>query len=320
MKGLIVNTVFFTALTVVQLVFGIFVGSIALIADASAMFVDVTCYLLAIGGEAISPEKARTKRIYDIVVSFLSLAALFALSVFFLYGSIDSMVNPPPPSDEEEVAVYNTGLVMVLFGLLGMLIDGVCLAYGFWWPKHQKRKEEAKQQGATASITSALLAKQVALGSVSRSMTVANERGMRRSTILLQISPAERLDNVDIADGETHNINTLAAYAHTVADCIRSLTTIIAGIIILVDNSKEATADGVAGAIASSTIAVGAFLGFLEWIANLRDHLEAEKARECMLDGHGERDAGMKAAFEQRSTAFSSDESSRDGHYIPIEV
>ncbi|KAL7451476.1 hypothetical protein ACHAWC_003296, partial [Mediolabrus comicus] len=35
MKGLIVNTVFFTALTVVQLVFGIFVGSIALIADAS---------------------------------------------------------------------------------------------------------------------------------------------------------------------------------------------------------------------------------------------------------------------------------------------
>jgi Co/Zn/Cd efflux system component len=180
------------------------------------MFVDITCYLLAIGGEAISPEKARTKRIYDIVVSFFSLAALFALSVFFLYGSIDSMVNPPPPSDEEEVAVYNTGLVMVLFGLLGMLIDGVCLAYGFWWPKHQKRKEEAKQQGATASITSALLAKQVALGSVSRSMTVANERGMRRSTILLQISPAERLDNVDIADGETHNINTLAAYAHTV--------------------------------------------------------------------------------------------------------
>ena len=84
-------------------------------------------------------------------------------------------------------------------------------------------------------------------------------------------------------------------------------------------------ADGVAGAIASGTIAVGAILGFWEWIANLRDHLEAEKARQYMLDGHNEvddveRDAGMKAAFEQRSTAFSSDESSRDGHYIPIEV
>ena len=177
------------------------------------MFVDVTCYLLAIGGEAINPEKARTKRIYDLVVSFLSLAALFALSVYFLYASIDGMVNPPPPSDEEEDAVYNTGLVMVLFGLLGILVDGVCLAYAFWWPK---RKEETKQQGATTSATSALLAKQVTAGSLSRSMKVTNELGMRRSTILLQISPEERLDNVDIADGETHNINTLAAYAHTV--------------------------------------------------------------------------------------------------------
>ena len=99
------------------------------------------------------------------------------------------------------------------------------------------------------------------------------------------------------------------------ADCIRSLTTIIAGIIILVDNLREDTADGVAGAIASSTIAVGAILGFWEWIANLRDHLEAEKARQYMLDEPDgddvERDAGMKAAFEKRSTAFS-DESSRD--------
>ena len=184
------------------------------------MFVDITCYLLAIGGEAISPEKARTKRIYDIVVSFLSLAALFALSVYFLYASIDGMVNPPTPSDEEEDPEFNTGLVMVLFGLLGILIDGVCLAYAFWWPKYKKRKEDAKEQGATASDSAPSNAAAsrntaVAAGSLSRSMKVAKDRGMRRSTILLQISPEERLDNVDIADGETHNINTLAAYAHT---------------------------------------------------------------------------------------------------------
>ena len=180
------------------------------------MFVDVACYLFAIGGEAINPEKARTKRIYALIVSFLSLAILFALSVYFLKESIDGLVNPPPPSDEEEDAVYNTGLVMVLFGLLGILIDGICLAYAFWWPKYQKKKEEAKQKGTTTSATSALSAKQVAVGSLSRSMKVAKERGMRRSTILLQISPEDRLDNVDITDGETHNINTLAAYAHTV--------------------------------------------------------------------------------------------------------
>jgi Co/Zn/Cd efflux system component len=185
------------------------------------MFVDVACYLFAIGGEAINPEKARTKRIYALIVSFLSLAVLFALSVYFLKESIDGLVNPPPPSDEGEVAEFNEGLVMVVFGLLGILIDGVCLAYGFWWPKYKKRKEDAKQKGANASDSApsnaaASRKTAVAAGSLSRSMKVANELGMRRSTILLQISPAERLDDVDIADGETHNINTLAAYAHTV--------------------------------------------------------------------------------------------------------
>ena len=181
------------------------------------MFVDVACYIFAIGGEAINPEKARTKRIYALIVSFLSLAVLFALSVFFLYGSIYDVVNPPPPTDE--VAVYNTGLVMLMFGIFGILIDVGCLAYAFWWPKYKKRKEEAKQQGATTSDSApsnaAASCNEVAAGSVARSMKVANELGMRRSTILLQISPHERLDNVDIADGETHNINTLAAYAHT---------------------------------------------------------------------------------------------------------
>ncbi len=81
--------------------------------------------------------------------------------------------------------------------------------------KYKKRKEEAKQQGATTSDYAAASCNKLAADSVSRSMTVANERGMRRSTKLLQISPHERLDNVDIADGETHNINTFAAYAHT---------------------------------------------------------------------------------------------------------
>ena len=120
----------------------------------------------------------------------------------------------------------------------------------------------------------------------------------------------------------TKNINSLKlssfAFLHTTyrADGIRSVTTTIAGIIILVDNTKEDSVDGIAGAVASCTIAVGAILGFWEWIANLRDHLEAEKAREYMLDEPDgddvERDADkMKAEFEKRSTAFSN-ESSRD--------
>jgi hypothetical protein len=64
------------------------------------------------------------------------------------------------------------------------------------------------------------------------------------------------------------------------ADLIRSTTTLLAGIVVLVGNTKEGEADGIAASIASCTIALGALLGYYEWVVNLRDHLAAEKARK----------------------------------------
>ena len=50
------------------------------------------------------------------------------------------------------------------------------------------------------------------------------------------------------------------------ADLIRSITTVLAGIVILAGNTKEGRADGIAGSTASGTIALGALLGYYELI------------------------------------------------------
>ena len=161
--------------------------------------------------------KARTKRIYALVVSFVSLGILFSLSVYFLYETVDEAVNLGVVEEELEVEAetLDPGIVMVVFGAIGFLIDAVCLAYAFWWPKYKKRKEEADpEQGNAPAPTT--LPTTTTQASVSRSVAVARSRAMRRSTLILKIEPEQRIDNEDITDGETHNINTIAAYAHTV--------------------------------------------------------------------------------------------------------
>ncbi len=142
---------------------------------------------------------------------------------------------------------------------------------------------------------------------------------MEKLTILTLSQPMHTLCKytiifIPVPKYQLINCHLLSSFTLHRADCIRSITTVIAGIIILVDNTKEDSVDGIAGAVASCTIAVGAILGFWEWIANLRDRLEAEKAREYMLDGPDgddveKRDAEMKAEFEKRSTAFSNESS-----------
>ena len=232
MKGLIVNTVLFTCITVAQLVFGLMVNSTgtlfgltmlilsllahhiyrmlsltltnlrsilaALIADSAAMFVDVACYLSAIVGEVIPSEKPRTKRIYALVVSFISVSILFAVSVFFLKDSIEEIITAEGP------ATRDTGVIMIIFSSVGLLIDIVCLGYAFWWPKFQKKRESA---GANAHTPPANL-DQIAASNTSAAIMSTMRR---RSTIILHV---DHLNDEGI-DGEIHNINTIAAYAHT---------------------------------------------------------------------------------------------------------
>ena len=91
------------------------------------------------------------------------------------------------------------------------------------------------------------------------------------------------------------------------ADLIRSITTLLAGIVILVGNTKEGEADGIAASIASCTIALGALLGYYEWGVNLRDHLAAEKARKERGLDEEEGDEGVVKGADDNDEAAADD-------------
>jgi len=304
-KSLALSTVLFTSITVAQIIFGTSVNSLALLADAAAMAVDVVCYVAAIYGEMIPETKAAFKRNYQLSTSFISISILFALSIYFVYESATGLqsiepiewsksaatqlgnplldpygrdaatgtveyglpgtvqmlqslsapggilarrgfnfngisstyyngilptgisdeeacpdIGPMDKCDQDDAA--GSGEVILAFGLVGLLIDLICLGYAFW-PLSSKKKD-------------------------------------------IDIKAKEE------KDGDEKNMNTLAALAHVAADLIRSGASIIAGAYIITNpGDASAAADNIAGLVASVTIVLGALLGYYEWHNELRD-------------------------------------------------
>jgi Co/Zn/Cd efflux system component len=263
-RGLALTAILFTAISTTQLVFGILIGSIALLSDVSAMFIDVVCYLAALYGETISPERQLYKRRFALVVSFLSILVLFTVGVYFLYDSLSSMVtavNSGPINQQEiESDPGNSATVMLTFGLIGLAIDLICLVYGYVMPKLQQRRRQQQQQ---------FLAKQAS------------------ETIEADSSQHNLGDDTNSSD-DTQNMNVLVAYFHVAADFVRSLSTIVAGAYILFNNatgSDAAFADDLAGSIASATIVVGSLVGMYAWSVDCRQHRQEES---CKAKNHNE--------------------------------
>jgi Co/Zn/Cd efflux system component len=84
-KSLALSAVLFSTISLVQIVYGQKVNSIALMSDASAMCVDVSCYLAAIVAECIPSSKKTLKRRFEVTVSFASLGILLGLAVYYIY-------------------------------------------------------------------------------------------------------------------------------------------------------------------------------------------------------------------------------------------
>jgi hypothetical protein len=144
------------------------------------------------------------------------------------------------------------GQVLLAFGLAGMFIDVLCLAYVFLYPRYRKKYYYQNEQQLVS------IEEQEAGHSAYHNI-------QNRRTV-------EQKKEKEEEEGEKQNINTLAAYAHIAADFVRSSATVIAAIYILENGKGAELADPIAGAIASVTIIFGSILGFYEWSRDLRDY------------------------------------------------
>ena len=376
-KGLVLSAVLFGALSTAQIIYAFIGNSLALLADACAMWVDVVLYITAICVEMIPDHKAQTKRKITLIVSFISMAVLLGLTTKFTVDGIRGISNSvscqnmldATTTDKSKLAKngittideYNTdgtissfpvdnldkfgrvpdnttnnditigiglpwlvnqleqrsltpdgmelmksnlyngitytmysgilpknvthddagcenlgagttcdaddydvngrmptasGTIMIVFGLLGLLIDSGCLLYGVIMPKCKKHKEK------------------------------------QHDTDNKKDDNDDDDDDDDDYDDDSHelNANTMAAYAHVAADLIRSTATIIAAILILT-NTGASYADNGASVVANVTIILGCTLGFWEWKSELFEHFElCREEEEAIANPQGAKD------------------------------
>ena len=147
-KGLIMSAVLFFTLSTAQIVFAVIGNSLALRADAGAMYADVVVYVIAIYCESIPESKARYKRIFTLVVSFLSTIILLSITIKFTYDGSIGISNRIAVHNSMDDASAN-GTVMIIFGVLNMLIDLSCLFYGVLLPRLRKKKMEQNNNNDT---------------------------------------------------------------------------------------------------------------------------------------------------------------------------
>ena len=147
-KGLIMSAVLFFTLSTAQIVFAVIGNSLALRADAGAMYADVVVYVIAIYCESIPESKARYKRIFTLVVSFLSTIILLSITIKFTYEGSIGISNRIAVHNSMDDASAN-GTVMIIFGVLNMFIDLSCLFYGVLLPRLRKKKMEQNNNNDT---------------------------------------------------------------------------------------------------------------------------------------------------------------------------
>jgi len=327
------SAILFFTLSTAQIVFAVIGNSLALMADAAAMYVDVVLYVTAIYCESIPKSKARYKRIVTLVVSFISIVILLGLCIKFtidgavgvsnriavqysmeaaaaaasedvslggrdvygrnsttgvgevglpwlvellqnrsqsddglmksnLYNGITAtLYNGILPSNTtlEEAGCDNIGAgdscdmddeaadgaTLMIFGVIGLLIDLACLFYGVVLPRlrNKKRKQNINDDDDDGD--------------------------------------GDDDDDDDNDNGEL-NVNTMAAYAHVAADLIRSATAIIAAALIITKTPGYQFADDVASLVANVTIILGCTVALWEWWCELQHHHHVSKD-ECSL-------------------------------------
>ena len=142
------SAVLFFTLSTAQIVFAVIGNSLALRADAGAMYADVVVYVIAIYCESIPESKARYKRIFTLVVSFLSTIILLSITIKFTYEGSIGISNRIAVHNSMDDASAN-GTVMIIFGVLNMFIDLSCLFYGVLLPRLRKKKMEQNNNNDT---------------------------------------------------------------------------------------------------------------------------------------------------------------------------
>jgi len=229
----------FALITVVQYVFALIANSLALQADCVSMGVDSLTYLASLAVECSSSSDAHEKRGRELAMAGVSYTILMSFTIKFM---VDGAAAIKDSDDDDSV----NGYIVMGFAVGGLVFDFASLIVFRTYGEHTGILEDVEE---------------------------AHE----------EVEEEEPVEGVGVVAAHSRlnpcgiNANMCAALLHIISDLLRSVTTLIESIVILLAPSiNSAQADGVSTLIVCSIILVGVLAAMATWIRALRVHWAAE--------------------------------------------
>jgi len=251
-KILSVCAFLFQLITAVQFFYALAAGSNSLMSDCISMEIDVITYLGNIyaeikrqAGELTDLDKAKI----SLITSGLSIAILFAVTIWILHDVIETLLDTPIKDD------LHPAWYLIIFGGCGFLFDLIALkAFSVWG--------DPDSMGVNAGAPDAADA----------------EAGVKTVAKLTSVV-SKQVEGTAVAEEKASAMTMCSALSHVFADCIRSLTAATVGIAAVGWKRKVngAKADSVGALICSATIFVLAVGLIQQWFKAMKVYLNYDK-------------------------------------------
>jgi Co/Zn/Cd efflux system component len=230
--------------------------------DCISMQIDVLTYLGNIyaeikrqAGELTDLDKAKI----SLITSGLSIAILFAVTIWILHDVIETLLDTPIKDD------LHPAWYLIIFGGCGFLFDLIALkCFSIWGDPETMGINgapiAADQLENGAGAPNAAEAPDVKVASMSKTQSVT-------------------IEGTAVADEKASAMTMCSALSHVFADCIRSLTALTVGIAAVGWKRKVngAKADSVGALICSATIFVLAVGLIQQWFKAMKVYLNYDK-------------------------------------------
>jgi len=234
----------FSTITAAQLLAAIAASSDALMVDGMSMLVDTATY---VGN--LCAEQYGDGPFSELLASGASFAILYGVA---LWGIIESAINLADPGDRE-AALSPT--IVLAFGLWGMAFDFLAF-WGFY------------RWGLESLVSSAGLPDDATVGLATAQDPLPEE---------------EQTADARVEGEQKPSMNMRSAFLHVGADMLRSMTTVVEGVLVLYAGAEPRRSDAVAALVVSVTILAGGCGASASWIQQawqMRSELrEKRKAR-----------------------------------------
>ena len=300
----VLNTLF----TATQFVGARAANSLALMGDTGTMAIDSLTYAINLAAE-YHKEKlgAKQSAMVEICASLVSVVALIAVTVFVIRDALERLNQVGEEGESEEVnpvimLVFTSVNLLMDFamcasivlrstgGLTGCLAARCCSRNSHCQAVPRSEDQSAPSAPTAEPVVSGAAGDRTAAPGVHAAMEAGDEPHADDADGALADGGASVLGLSELNVSAKDNLNLCSAFAHVLADTMRTLTEMLCGLIIAVTDLDSERTDAL-----GSLVVCGVIL----FVAAYISYEAAVQARDLNRDAA----AGQTAAHESRTTS-----------------